>query len=68
MSMMEKKEGIWTCMVCGKTDGRLNKKQNIQQHVEGMHMEGGAHPCIHCGKILRSRKLLTSHIKTHVER
>ena len=27
MSMMEKREGIWSCKVCGKTDEKLNKKK-----------------------------------------
>ena len=65
MTMMEKREGIWTCKVCCKTDDKLNKKINIQQHVESLHVEGGAHPCNHCGKILRSRHTLRTHMKIH---
>ena len=67
MTMMEKREGIWTCKVCGKRDDKLNKKINIQQHVEGVHMEGGAHPCNKCGKTLRSRDTLRKHTKIHTK-
>ena len=62
MSMMEKKEGIWTCKMCGKTDDKLNKKINIQHHVESVHMEDGAHPCNKCGKTFRSRPTLRKHM------
>ena len=62
MSMMLKREEIWSCKVCGKTDDKLNKKQNIQQHVESVHMEGGSHSCNRCGKTLRSRPSLRMHI------
>ena len=51
-TMMEKREGVWTCKMCGKTDERLNKKQNIQYHVESVHIDGGAHPCSRVGKYL----------------
>ena len=63
MLMIERREGKWSCKVCGKTD----RKQNIQQHVEGRHIEGGAHPCnhIHCGRKLGSRKALRNHIVNH---
>ena len=51
--------------MCGKTDERLNKKQNIQYHVEAVHIDGGAHPCSQCGKILRTRNNLRVHMKSH---
>ena len=63
MSMIERRDGIWTCKVCGKTGKKLNKKQNIKQHVEGVHMEGGG--CIQCGKILRSSSALRNHMVAH---
>ena len=36
MTMMEKREGTWTCKVCGKTDDKLNRKTNFQKHVESL--------------------------------
>ena len=63
MSMIERREGIWTCKMCGKTGKKLNKKQNIKQHVEGVHMDGGE--CNQCGKILRSSSALRNHMVAH---
>ena len=61
MSMMEKREGQWTCTMCGKTQSKIN----IQQHVEGVHIKDGAHSCNQCGKILKSRKALRNHTEIH---
>ena len=67
MTMMEKREVIWTCKVCGKSDYKLNKKINIKQHVKGVNMKGGAHPCDKYGKTLRSRDTLRKHMKIHTK-
>ena len=64
MTMMEKREGIWTCKVCGKTTNR-NKKQQIKHHVEGVHMADGAHSCNQCGRIFKSRTALKSHVANY---
>ena len=57
-SLMEKKNGIWTCKPCGKT---CIKKSGMTSHIEGMHIEGISHPCQACGKTFRSRNSLTNH-------
>ena len=59
-SMMGRIDGFWTCTVCGKVD-KLNRS-NIKKHIESMHIEGGSHPCSICGKALRSRNGLQSHV------
>ena len=61
MSMMERREGIWTCIMCCRTQSKLN----IQQHVEGVHMKDGTHPCNQCGNILKSRKALRNQMEIH---
>ena len=53
LTMLEKREGIWTCKLCGKTVTN-NDKHRIMTHIESAHMEGGAHPCNMCGKTYRS--------------
>ena len=49
----------WKCAVCGKmTKGSTTQ---MKRHVE-IHLEGLSYPCTHCGKVCRSRTILTKHI------
>ena len=41
----------FACKVCGKIE--MKKKNNMQNHIEGMHIEGVTHPCSQCGKSFR---------------
>jgi hypothetical protein len=56
--MIEKREGMWNCKVCGKT---ASKKQIMHRHVE-THFEGVEHNCHICGKSASSRRNLQQHI------
>ena len=58
-SMMERVDGAWVCMTCGKRD-RLNT--NIKKHIEGVHVEGVTHSCGFCAKNFRSKNALQVHM------
>ena len=49
--MIVKREGGWSCAVCGKM---ANHKSKLKQHAE-THLQGYSHPCGLCGKTYRSR-------------
>ena len=49
---------IYRCTFCGK-DAR--KKQHIEQHIEGKHLEGLSMPCHICGIAVKSRNALHVH-------
>ena len=56
--MVEKKEGVWTCKVCGKT---ATTGQNIQSHAE-IHIGGRSHACHVCSKTFSTRHTVNSHV------
>ena len=59
-SLIEKRDGIWTCTVCGKTPAR-NAPSEIARHAE-VHMEGVSHMCNQCGTVARSSHALATHV------
>ena len=62
--MVEKKEGVWKCKVCGKTG---KHKGNLQKHVE-THIDGMSHACNFCSRIFLNRPSLQKHISgTHTD-
>ena len=49
----------WKCAVCGKrTKGSTTQ---MKRHVE-IHLDGLSYSCTHCGKVCKSRTILTKHI------
>jgi len=56
-ALTEKKEGLWTCIQCGKTD---RQRFHLRRHAE-THIEGFSHACNLCGKTFSQR----AHLKTH---
>ena len=50
-SLIEKRDGFWTCKVCGKKPSR-NKKLEASRHAE-VHLEGVVHTCPLCGAVAR---------------
>ena len=66
-SIIERRNGIWTCNICEKTSTN-NKKQDLKRHAE-THIEGVSYPCNHCDKTLRCSKALEMHNKrTHPDK
>ena len=68
-SLMEKtssltpdgKRSLYACKVCGKEGQSIN----VQQHIEGKHLEGAVLPCNVCGKTSRSRRALQLHKRNY---
>ena len=56
--MIEKKDDLWRCKVCGKI---ASQKSTIQNHSE-THIEGVQHDCHVCNKIFSTRCGLRTHI------
>ena len=59
-SLIEKRNGIWTCKECGKTLAR-NTSFEIAKHAE-IHLEGVSYTCNQCGFVARSRNNMTNHV------
>ena len=55
---LEKYDGKFRCTLCGQIS---NYKQQIQYHIEGVHLEGISIPCQLCEKSFRSRNSLNNH-------
>ena len=58
--MVEKKEGLWQCKVCGKT---LKRKDCLAIHAE-THIEGFSHSCHICNKTFSNRSGHRTHVNT----
>ena len=56
--MMEKVDGVWKCMTCGRTD---KAKGHMKEHIE-IHIDGLSFPCQFCDKTYRSRLSLRTHV------
>ena len=56
-SLVEKREGIWTCIQCGKFD---NSRFALGRHVE-THIEGFTHVCPICDKSFSTRGARKTH-------
>ena len=62
--LIEKKEGLWTCKVCGK---RATRKEHAKSHVE-THLMGVSYACHICSTTTSTRQNLRNHIsRTHSE-
>ena len=57
-SLVEKKDGMWTCMQCGKCD---TSRFGIRRHAE-THIEGFSVSCTFCGDTFARKHMLTNHI------
>ena len=58
MSLMARREGLWTCTLCGK---EKREKSCLSRHIEGVHISGVRHPCNLCQRVLTSRASLGAH-------
>ena len=59
--MIEKKDGLWQCKVCGKT---AKLKGNLKNHSE-THVEGFSHSCHVCNKSASTRISLKVHMSKY---
>merc|ERR1712179_162339 len=57
ISMIEKKDKIWYCKVCGKTTKQICQ---IKNHAE-THIDGISFDCNICGKTYKSSSVLSAH-------
>jgi len=56
-SLIEKKDKLWHCKVCGKTTKQICQvKSHVQTHIEGISVD-----CSYCGKSYRSSSVLSAH-------
>ena len=58
-SMMERMNGFWRCIQCGKTS--VHKSQ-IGSHIESHHLQGVTHNCKQCDYTCRTKHTLRVHI------
>ena len=58
MSLMARREGLWSCTLCGK---EKRERSCLSRHIEGVHIVGFQHPCSLCQRILTSRASLGAH-------
>ena len=56
--LMENKDGLWKCAVCGKT---ATRKDNMRNHVE-THVKGVSKTCHICNKSFANRASIQQHI------
>jgi len=57
VSLIEKKDMVWHCTVCGKTTA---KKERIKNHAQ-THIDGISVACNICGKVYKSSSVLKVH-------
>ncbi|XP_040564831.1 uncharacterized protein [Lepeophtheirus salmonis] len=55
-------DGVYQCISCKKTTKRL---QNLQFHIESMHVITDGFECHLCGTILKTRQYYQKHMKKH---
>ena len=58
MSLMTRREGAWSCNLCGK---KKRERSCLSRHIEGVHISGFRHPCNVCERTLTSRASLGAH-------
>ena len=59
-SLIEQRNGIWTCKVCGKTPARQTPSE-ISRHAE-THLEGLSYTCNQCGTVSKSSSIMAKHV------
>nr|ACO10878.1 Broad-complex core protein isoform 6 [Caligus rogercresseyi] len=55
-------DGLYQCIPCKKTTKRL---QNLQFHVESLHVITDGFECKFCGTVLKTRQSHQKHVKKH---
>ena len=58
-SMIERKDGFWNCLWCGKEE---RNKGNLKNHAESNHTKGFSHICIECTQVCAIKNALNTHI------
>ena len=65
-SMIAQEGTVLTCTACGKTTDRAlnrNARQQMEQHVESLHVDGVTYNCPRCDKIFRSKMAFQKHVR-----
>ena len=53
---------VFCCVICQKV---TRQKQEISRHIEASHIETKPFPCSLCGALLKSRRVLHTHLRSH---
>ena len=59
-SLIEKRNGVWTCKVCGRTLAK-NVPSDISRHAE-THIQGLSYTCNQCGTVAKTSMVMANHV------
>ena len=57
--------GLSPYLICTFCKKEFSKRGNMNVHVDKVHLNVKNHPCKVCGKYLKSKWYLTTHLRTH---
>ena len=62
-SMLERRDGVWTCKICGKQGTKSTSvKNDIKKHIAANHIDGMSYMCHNCNKTFKTDRNLSRHV------